>query len=319
VPRDARVLHIGCGTSALARDLYHEGRTNIVNIDVSERAIELAIRAAARDTRGTMEMEFRLADCRDMRDLFPAASFSVAIDKGTLDSISCDKEVGDDNVARMLAEVRRVLAPGGLFLFVTTVDSAGVARFLASSRFEVVSVTHLVTKMSQRRVPVMPNDVYVLRKAADEVLDLGGGADGVESKGVGVPVGASAVADTRARLGATDRKGAGDGSGSEATDSDAAASDETDTDDDESDDDDGDEMDSDTDRDEGKDSGPDGGATTGGGADDMGANADDDSAPLLGGAGGAGGASGSGRRGASRGAGDTESKGQESARRRPPR
>lgn len=187
-----RLLHIGCGTSSLARDLYHHGVTDIVNIDVSKGAIELAMSQAAADRRGPAEMDFQLVDCRRM-NAFPTSSFHTALDKGTLDSISCDKEHGEDNVAQMLAEVHRVLRPGGVFVFVTTVGSGTIARFLQDSGLEQVSVTRIVTKMSRRRVPLLPNSVYVLRKPVDSVVDVGGtggGGRGAAGDAKGAPVSA---------------------------------------------------------------------------------------------------------------------------------
>mmetsp|Transcript_15422 Transcript_15422/g.53561 ORF Transcript_15422/g.53561 Transcript_15422/m.53561 type:complete len:329 (-) Transcript_15422:150-1136(-) len=179
-----RVLHVGCGTSSLAADLYHEmGVTRVTNIDVSARALELATAAAASDRRGPAEMDFLLADVRRLQEhehepFRRGGAFELAIDKGTLDSLSCDTREGEANVAAALRQLRRALVPGGRLVVVTTVDAAECGRWFAAAGFEKVGVTHLVTRMSRRRVPVLPNDVYVLRAPADAALKVGGGEGG---------------------------------------------------------------------------------------------------------------------------------------------
>jgi len=117
-----RVLMLGCGNSKLSEDMYHDGFKNIVNNDFSETVIS-SMQAKYKET--APEMEWKVMDVMDMQD-FPDASFDVAIDKGTMDAIMCEKgdvwEL-DPNIAErchsMCAEVTRILKPGGKYIQIT--------------------------------------------------------------------------------------------------------------------------------------------------------------------------------------------------------
>lgn len=161
-PRD-KVLHVGCGTSNVGLYLQRDTGAQVMNIDVSGNALELAKGAARRVATPHNTMQFKRADVRQLPAAW-AATYSMVIDKGTLDALSCSRDDGEGNVQRMLDEVHRVLLPDGVLVLVTTVKAGEVRRWLAAARFDIVNVAHLVTTMSQRRVPVLPNDVYVVRK-----------------------------------------------------------------------------------------------------------------------------------------------------------
>ncbi|KAJ2698245.1 hypothetical protein FB645_005698 [Coemansia sp. IMI 203386] len=118
--RDARILMLGCGNSTLSTDMYAAGYENIVNVDYSDVVIEQMRQRCAHQAKMTWEV-------MDVRQLaLDDASVDVAIDKGTLDALMCDK--GDSwnpppelcrNVAAEIDEVDRVLAPGGKFVWIT--------------------------------------------------------------------------------------------------------------------------------------------------------------------------------------------------------
>ncbi|KAJ1837812.1 hypothetical protein LPJ57_011316, partial [Coemansia sp. RSA 486] len=118
--RDARILMLGCGNSTLSSDMYAAGYENIVNVDYSDVVIKQMRQRCAHQAKMTWEV-------MDVRQLaLDDASVDVAIDKGTLDALMCDK--GDSwnpppelcrNVAAEVDEVDRVLAPGGKFVWIT--------------------------------------------------------------------------------------------------------------------------------------------------------------------------------------------------------
>ncbi|GAB3772574.1 ubiquinone/menaquinone biosynthesis C-methylase UbiE [Nocardioides ginsengisegetis] len=110
--RPRRVLEVGCGTGAFAERLVAENPdAEIVATDQSERFVELT---AARG------VEARVADLQDLP--FPDDSFDVVAAMWMLYHVP--------DLDRGLAEVRRVLRPGGLFVAVTNGDehTAGLRR-----------------------------------------------------------------------------------------------------------------------------------------------------------------------------------------------
>ena len=150
------------GAAGLGTALHRDMGVHVVNIDVSTTAVQLAREAAQR--AGVRDgVSFVEADAMSLPGSW-RGSFDVVIDKGTLDALSCSRSEGEDNVRRMLSEASRVLKPGGVCVLVTTVKEASVRRWVTAAKFQVVDLAHLVTRQSQRRVPVLPNDAYVLRK-----------------------------------------------------------------------------------------------------------------------------------------------------------
>lgn len=113
VPRDAKILIVGCGNSPLPRDLLEDGFRNLTCVDYSEPVIQ---HMRKKNRRFFPYMQFFVQDVRDMD--FPDGVFDLVIDKGTLDAILCGNE-GTKNAAQMLHEIQRVLHPGGQFYLVT--------------------------------------------------------------------------------------------------------------------------------------------------------------------------------------------------------
>jgi ubiquinone/menaquinone biosynthesis C-methylase UbiE len=98
-----RVLHVGCGTSALGSALTADGFPSIVNIDLDPDAIA-RMRALC---PGEAE-QYQVADVLELP--FADRSFDVILDKGTIDAIAFQLK---DNMGLMLNELDRVLVPGG--------------------------------------------------------------------------------------------------------------------------------------------------------------------------------------------------------------
>ncbi|KAJ1884899.1 hypothetical protein GGI01_002831 [Coemansia sp. RSA 376] len=118
--KDVRILMLGCGNSTLSSDMYDDGYQSIINVDYSDVVIEQMRQRTQHQSGMTWEvMDVRALDLGD-------GSVDVAIDKGTLDALMCDK--GDvwepsaemcENVGREVNEVNRVLTAGGKFIWIT--------------------------------------------------------------------------------------------------------------------------------------------------------------------------------------------------------
>ncbi|ODV88597.1 hypothetical protein CANCADRAFT_3242 [Tortispora caseinolytica NRRL Y-17796] len=117
IPKDHRILMLGCGNSTLSKDMYNNGWTNIVNIDFSPNVIDQM-------RKQYPEMEWLEMDVRAMT--FPESTFDSAIDKGTLDALLSYKgsvwqlpASVQHNVDQYMDEIHRVLRPGGTFLYIS--------------------------------------------------------------------------------------------------------------------------------------------------------------------------------------------------------
>jgi ubiquinone/menaquinone biosynthesis C-methylase UbiE len=110
LPKGARILEVGCGRGialpALARVLEP---IRLVGVDIDRELLGLA---GARLIATGVSAELRRADVRALP--FLDCSFDLVIDFGTCYHIAW--------AARALAEIARVLAPGGLFVEETRVS-----------------------------------------------------------------------------------------------------------------------------------------------------------------------------------------------------
>lgn len=113
-----RVVHLGCGTSRLAEEMFDSGDFGeIWNVDVSEVCLEVM---RQRNEQLRPQLRWVKADLRDMSSgsdsahRFEDSFFDCAIDKSTLDSIcDCGRDADAD---KYIAEVARVLKPSGVLL-----------------------------------------------------------------------------------------------------------------------------------------------------------------------------------------------------------
>jgi SAM-dependent methyltransferase len=112
----ARILVVGCGNSGMSAQLYAAGYTNVTNVDFDAGVIEEMRRKHAEKCP---KMQWRVMDVTAMHDLGDGA-FDVVLDKGTMDAMFTDASADVlASIDGMLGEVRRLLAPGGLYLIVT--------------------------------------------------------------------------------------------------------------------------------------------------------------------------------------------------------
>ena len=109
--KQARILHLGCGTSLLPEYLFQHGYRNVSNIDNSPVCISTM-------SQRFPHLSFELMNLNNLQ--FEEATFDIVVEKSTLDTLISDCSVeGGLLVQTGLRELRRVLEPGGVVLSVS--------------------------------------------------------------------------------------------------------------------------------------------------------------------------------------------------------
>ena len=125
-----KILNIGCGNSKLSEDLSEEGYEDITNIDFSTKVITIIEQTYEEKFP---KMQWKVADVLDMK-YFQSGNFNTILDKRTLDCISCgDNSVS--NTAKMMAEMYRLLTPGGHYMIITYGDPDVRKKYLENQQW----------------------------------------------------------------------------------------------------------------------------------------------------------------------------------------
>ncbi|KAF7292850.1 Glyco-hydro-cc domain-containing protein [Mycena indigotica] len=111
LPKAARILHLGIGTSELHNHLRMLGFSDITNIDYEPMAIERS-KQLEEKAFGDVRMQYLVADVTELEsDRLRGGLFDLVVDKSTADAVSCG---GEEAIARMARAVRRCLGDGGM-------------------------------------------------------------------------------------------------------------------------------------------------------------------------------------------------------------
>lgn len=113
------------------------------------------------------KMSFKVMDVLDMQEI-QTGSFNVAIDKGTLDSILCGDNSGN-NVQKMLNEIYRILAPGGRYICITYGDPEHRKKYFENLQWSNLSVDKIVKPISNNEESNDMNNknfhyIYIMKK-----------------------------------------------------------------------------------------------------------------------------------------------------------
>lgn len=110
--KNARILHVGCGTSSLPEKLYDDGYVNIANIDNSD----VAISVMRERNKKRPEMTWSVMDVTSMS--YKQDSFDIVVELSLIDALACNPEF-ETIIGRYINEVLRVLRPGGVFISIS--------------------------------------------------------------------------------------------------------------------------------------------------------------------------------------------------------
>jgi len=125
--KEARILHLGCGTSLLPQHLHKLGYTRVVNVDNSPVCISSM-------SQRFPHLTFKLMDLNDLQ--CGEQTFDMVVEKSTLDTLISDcsqgREEGKLLVERGLKEVNKVLRPDGVFVSVSLLSPSEHSEILSS-------------------------------------------------------------------------------------------------------------------------------------------------------------------------------------------
>lgn len=167
--RGLAVLDLGCGGGFMAEALALRGAA-VMGVDPSEPALEAARRHAA---EGSLSIAYR----QGVGEAIPVAT-------GSMDVVVCvDVLEHVDDLDRVLDEVRRVLKPGGLFLF-DTVNRTWLAT-LVMVRFAETILRILPPGTHEPDRFVRPEDLRAALSARGFTVPpfVGFGPRGLDSRG----------------------------------------------------------------------------------------------------------------------------------------
>lgn len=123
LPKDARILDYGCGYGRLAAELAAAGWRDVVGVDFAAGMIE-------RGRREHPELDLRHID------RLPLAEPDGALDAGLLIAVLTTIP-GDDDQHAVMAELRRLIRPGGLLYIsdcLLQTDARHLARYAAGEQ-----------------------------------------------------------------------------------------------------------------------------------------------------------------------------------------
>ncbi|KAL0234319.1 hypothetical protein PCE1_001355 [Barthelona sp. PCE] len=163
----SKILHVGCGNSRMATQLYDDGYKNVTNIDISETVVHQMQQKYADQP----ELTFQVMDTRRMT--FDDESFDVVVDKATLDALLCGRE-SFDNAYLMNKEVQRVLKPGGVFICISYGTPDSRLDHFSRHGLNWTTETKTIPKALATDDPSNPSSyfyVYVMRKRQSNVDD----------------------------------------------------------------------------------------------------------------------------------------------------
>ncbi|XP_062613580.1 eEF1A lysine and N-terminal methyltransferase-like [Saccostrea cucullata] len=110
-----KILVSGCGNSVLSENLYDVGHHDITNIDISDVVVRQMI---DRNKAQRPDMKYIKMDALNMD--FEDSSFSVVLDKGTLDALMVDdSDAVTKDIDKMFSEIGRVLKLGGRYICIS--------------------------------------------------------------------------------------------------------------------------------------------------------------------------------------------------------
>lgn len=108
-----RVIDLGCGNGMILIELAREGYTNLLGVDYSPKAVELA-ENIAKDQE--LNIEYKVADLMNVEACKELGTFGIVHDKGTYDAISLCPDNPKEKRSLYIETVRNMMDAESLFI-----------------------------------------------------------------------------------------------------------------------------------------------------------------------------------------------------------
>ena len=147
----ANLLIVGCGNSKLPEEIHdYLGYRYITSIDLSKQIIMDMARHYEKDGKWRAGLLWEAMDVCDLK--FDAECKDCIIDKGTFDTILCDKYSGPQQARRMLKEISRVLKPyPSTFILISHSGPEHRLKYLQRAKYKW-AVSHQAVSMSKEAI-----------------------------------------------------------------------------------------------------------------------------------------------------------------------
>ncbi|KAI8118263.1 hypothetical protein FF38_04263 [Lucilia cuprina] len=110
---DVSIIDLGCGNGMLLVELAREGYTNLLGVDYSAKAVDLA-ESIAKDQ--DLKIAYKQADLMDVEACKKMGEFGIVHDKGTYDAISLCPENPKEQRELYMQTVRNMMNETSIFI-----------------------------------------------------------------------------------------------------------------------------------------------------------------------------------------------------------
>ncbi|KAM7358919.1 EEF1A lysine methyltransferase 2 [Cochliomyia hominivorax] len=110
---DVRIIDLGCGNGMLLIELAREGYTNLLGVDYSPKAVELA-KNIANDQ--DLKIDYKVTDLMNIDNCKELGQFRIVHDKGTYDAISLCPDNPKEKRELYMESVRAIMNEKSIFV-----------------------------------------------------------------------------------------------------------------------------------------------------------------------------------------------------------
>lgn len=141
LPKNCKILDMGCGSGEISIDLVSQGYTNILGLDISEKLLTLAKKKIKSAKNNSKDISFHLGNVEDIQ--LDCNSFDIVIASGLIEWIKWDRWA--------CQEMQRVLKPNG-HLIVTVPNKFRLTFLLNLKRIFYKIGNKIKTRILKRKV-----------------------------------------------------------------------------------------------------------------------------------------------------------------------